>query len=58
MITPDRDFTRVEHSSIHGKGIFAKRTIHKGTRIFEYEGERILKANLASDLSAGLTSLA
>lgn len=58
MTAPDRDFTRVEDSSIHGKGVFAKRTIPKGTRIFEYAGKRVLKVNLADDLAAGLTSLA
>lgn len=31
----------VRNSTIHGKGVFAKRDIPAGTRIFEYEGERI-----------------
>jgi len=57
MITPDRDFTLVKSSQVHGKGVFAKRTIPKGTRIFEYAGERVQKVNLASDLANGLTSL-
>ena len=57
MSVSDRDFTRVETSAIHGKGVFAKRVIPKGTRIFEYAGERVLKTNLAADLAAGLTSL-
>jgi SET domain-containing protein len=54
----NRDFTRVKTSSIHGSGVFAKRNIPKGTRIFEYAGARVLKSNLATDLAAGLTSLA
>jgi len=57
MISPDRDFTLVKSSPVHGKGVFAKRTIPKGTRIFEYAGERVQKENLASDLANGLTSL-
>jgi SET domain-containing protein len=28
-------------SSIHGQGVFAVRSIHKGTRLIEYVGERI-----------------
>ena len=31
----------VRQSPIHGKGVFALRLIHKGTRIIEYKGERI-----------------
>lgn len=57
MVSSDRDFTVVRESSVHGKGVFAKRAIHKGTRILEYAGERVLKANLATDLANGLTSL-
>jgi len=53
----NRDFTLVKTSPVHGKGVFAKRIIPKGTRIFEYDGERVLKTNLASDLAKGLTSL-
>ena len=44
----DRDFTLVKTSQVHGKGVFAKKTIPKGTRIFEYAGERVLKTNLTS----------
>jgi SET domain-containing protein len=53
----DRDFTIVRNSEVHGRGLFAKRAIPKGTRILEYTGERVLKTNLAQDLVAGLTSL-
>ena len=31
----------VRTSDIHGRGVFAARRIRKGTRIVEYEGERI-----------------
>lgn len=31
-------------SNIHGQGVFAKKNIPKGTRIIEYVGERITKA--------------
>ncbi len=31
----------VRRSRIHGRGVFAARRIRKGTRIVEYEGERI-----------------
>ena len=32
---------RVKKSSLHGRGVFARRKIPAGTRIFEYEGKRI-----------------
>lgn len=57
MIATDRDFTLVKSSLVHGEGVFAKQTIPKGTRIFEYAGERVQKVNLAADLTKGLTSL-
>jgi SET domain-containing protein len=56
-IATDRDFTAVKNSPVHGRGVFAKKIIPKGTRIFEYSGQRVLKANLAQDLVNGLTSL-
>lgn len=31
----------VRHSPIHGRGVFARRTIRKGTDIIEYRGRRI-----------------
>lgn len=34
----------VRDSMIHSKGVFAKRDISKGTRVIEYVGERISKA--------------
>lgn len=39
-VAPERDFTRVGRSRIEGRGVFAKRRIPRGTRIFEYAGER------------------
>lgn len=57
IIATDRDFVTVRTSKVHGRGVFAKKMIPKGTRIFEYAGERVLKANLAKDLANGLTSL-
>jgi len=57
MIATDRDFTLVKSSKVHGNGVFAKKDIPKGTRIFEYAGERVQKLNLASDLTRGLTTL-
>ncbi len=38
MSTP---YFRVRTSRIHGRGAFATRRIRKGTRIIEYQGERI-----------------
>jgi SET domain-containing protein len=37
----DRSAIAVKTSPIHGKGVFAKAEISKGTPIIEYEGERI-----------------
>lgn len=36
-------FCEIRHSPIHGRGVFATRSIHKGTRLIEYIGERIDK---------------
>jgi uncharacterized protein len=36
----DRDLTEVGMSRIAGRGLFAKRQIHKGARIIEYKGRR------------------
>jgi uncharacterized protein len=53
----DRGFTTVKNSTIHGKGLFAKKKIPKGSRILEYAGKRVLKKNLIGDFDKGLTSL-
>ena len=37
--TPPRPYV-VRNSKIHGRGVFATRTIRKGTRIIEYRGDR------------------
>lgn len=37
-------YLRVNRSGIHGRGVFARCDIAKGTRILEYVGERIGKA--------------
>ncbi len=50
---PNRDFIRVGRSRIVGKGIFAKRKIPKGTRIIEYEGERVPKNKLFVEINEG-----
>jgi SET domain-containing protein len=44
MPTPKKKPIRpyaVRNSPIHGRGVFATRTIRKGTRIIEYRGKRI-----------------
>lgn len=57
MIISDRDFSLVKTSPVHGNGVFAKKLIPKGTRIFEYTGLRVLKTDLVNDLANGLTSM-
>jgi uncharacterized protein len=52
-----RDFTLVKESEVHGKGLFAKKTIPKGTRIIEYSGLRVPHEGLAYDLEQGNTTL-
>ncbi len=54
---PDRDFTRVQASPIHGTGVFAKRPIPKGTRVFEYAGRRLPKAQLLAEAGRGERAL-
>jgi SET domain-containing protein len=56
-IASDRGFALVKTSPVHGNGVFAKKMIPKGTRIFEYAGLRILKTDLVNDLANGLTSM-
>lgn len=52
-IQPDRDFIRVGPSSIEGKGVFAKRTIPRGTRIIEYTGARRTIESLVANVASG-----
>ncbi|MBA4409180.1 MAG: SET domain-containing protein-lysine N-methyltransferase [Bacteroidota bacterium] len=56
-IATDRDFSLVKTSPVHGRGVFAKRTIPKGTRVFEYAGLRVSKTDLETDLTNGLTTM-
>ena len=46
----------VRQSRIHGRGVFARRTIRKGARIIEYRGERISVAE--ADRREGVNRLA
>lgn len=57
IITTNRDFTVAKDSPVHGKGLFAKKSIPRGTRIIEYAGKRVLKKDLITDLVKGLSSL-
>lgn len=56
-IALNRDFTKVNDSMVEGRGVFAKRSIPKGSRIIEYQGKRVNKKDLISDMVAGKTSL-
>ena len=38
----------VRNSSIHGRGVFATRTIRKGAKIIEYRGQRTTGRSAAS----------
>jgi SET domain-containing protein len=44
MTTMEKSLILVKNSRIHGRGVFAKCDIPKGTRIIEYVGEKITKA--------------
>jgi len=54
---PDRDFIRVQASGIHGTGVFARRRIPKGTRVLEYAGRRLSKAQLLAEAGRGERAL-
>jgi len=41
---PPNEYIYKKKSSIHGWGIFARKAVGKGTRIIEYMGEKITKA--------------
>lgn len=53
-----RPMTEVRNSPIAGRGVFALRTIRKGTRILEYTGERISHAEAARRYNDDLEPLA
>ena len=60
MILPpiiDRGFTDIRFSPIHGRGVFAKKIIPKGSRILEYEGKRLKRKQIVKDAVKGLTSM-
>ena len=40
----------VRGSPVHGRGVFATKSIRKGTRIIEYTGKRILWTDVPDDL--------
>lgn len=44
---PENRWIEFRHSSIHGTGAFARRTIRKGTRLIEYLGRHIDKTESA-----------
>ncbi len=50
---PERDLIRVQDSAIHGTGAFAKAAIPRGTRIIEYKGQRVAKAELIAAAGRG-----
>lgn len=52
-VSTNRDFTRVGRSRIEGTGVFAKRRIPKGTRIFEYVGERRTVTSILTEPPTG-----
>lgn len=54
---PDRDFIRVQASAIHGTGVFAKHPIPRGTRVLEYAGRRVAKAELLAAAGRGERTL-
>jgi len=47
----------VRESPVHGRGVYATRTIRKGTRIIEYTGRRILWNDVPDDLDDAHTFL-
>ncbi len=46
------EFISVRQSEIHGNGVFAKKKIAKGTRLIEYVGQQISKAESAKRCEA------
>jgi uncharacterized protein len=51
----DRGFTEPRFSAIHGRGLFAKKNIPKGTRILAYEGKRVERNQIVDDANNGIT---
>ena len=50
--SPTDTVYRVKNSSIHGRGVFARRKIRAGTLLIEYTGERISYAQACEDAAA------
>jgi SET domain-containing protein len=50
-------FLEVRASRVHGLGVFATKSIRKGTRIIEYTGKRILWNDVPNDLDDAHTFL-
>lgn len=53
----DRGFTEIRFSGIHGRGLFAKKKIPKGTRLPEYEGKRVERNQIVNDAINGPTNM-
>ncbi|RMD58040.1 SET domain-containing protein-lysine N-methyltransferase [Candidatus Woesearchaeota archaeon] len=49
-------YIKVKRSRIHGTGVFAKKDIPKGTKIIEYVGEKITKAESSRRSDAQIES--
>lgn len=50
---PVNDWLVARHSPVHGTGLFTTRPVPAGTRLIEYLGERITKAESLSRCQAG-----
>ena len=50
--SPSDAMYRVKNSSIHGRGVFARRKIRAGTLLMEYTGDRISYAQACDDAAA------
>ena len=50
---PVNQWLVARHSPVHGRGLFAARLIPAGTRLIEYSGERITKAESLRRCAAG-----
>jgi len=44
---------QVRQSAVHGRGVFAARTIRKGRRIIEYTGRRVAWKSIPADVNGG-----
>ena len=53
----DRGFTKLKKSSIAGMGVFAKKDIPKGTRLYAYEGLVVNRRQIIEDSNNGLSTM-